>query len=180
VKNRRSRGRIPGLCLLGFFAAFPGAAVPPTAPWQDFSPPGGGFSIRLPGTPTELTASPGGLHQYELKIGDQDDVVSYADLPPEMKGLPPEQILERLRDDFVKSVPGSTLVRSKPFQLGGHPGITWVLEASVPDRPTFRMKMAAVVTRDRLFHYGVIARSDLFDEVAVDRYLETFQLLSTP
>jgi hypothetical protein len=145
--------------------------------WRDFSPPGGGFSIRLPGTPTEQPQTTEGMRQFELKTGDQDYVVSYADLIAEMKGLAPEQVLEKLRDDFVRKVPGGKLIDSARFKIGGNTGLSWVLESAGPGRPTFKMKMSAVVAGDRLFHYGFIARDDLFNEVAVDRYLETFELL---
>jgi len=116
------------------------------------------------------------MHSFELQAGDEDYVVSYADLLPEMKGLVPAQILEKLRDDFVQRTSGAKLVGSKPFRLDGKPGLSWVIEANARGGPTYRIKMAAVVAGDRLYQYGFVGPRDTFDEVAVDRYLETFEL----
>lgn len=163
---------LAGLLVAGLGPADSGSA------WREFSPPDSGFSIRLPGKPKELENGPPGMRQFELKTGEEDYVVSFADVPEEMKGQPPEKVLERLRDDFVQSIPGARLTGSKPFDLGGQPGLAWNVEAfSAKDGSKFKMKMSAVVANNRLYHYGFIGPSDSFKEAAVDRFLETFQLL---
>ena len=177
--SRRIRiaARALGLAL----AAAAAAGLPPddtASPWREFSPPDAGFSIRLPGTPTEPEDAPAGMRQYEVKNGDEDYVVSYADLPEEMRGEEPDKVLERLRDDFVDSIPGAKMTGSTPFKLDGHAGLTWNVEATSAKDDKFRMKMSAVVAGNRLYHYGYIGPARSFREPAVDRFLETFRLLS--
>lgn len=176
---RRGLLSVAGLIVAGVVAVGQGPGDQ-ASPWREFSPPDSGFSIRLPGTPTEPAEGPPGMRQMELKTGNEDYVVSYADLPEEMKNMAPEKVLEQLRDDFIGTIPGAKLTGSKPFMLEGHAGLTWNVEAtSAKEGSKYRMKMSAVLAHDRLYHYGFIAPSDSFKEAAVDRFLQTFQLVSS-
>jgi len=143
--------------------------------WKEFSPAHGRFAIRMPGTPTESVAERG-VHNFQLTDGDRSYVASFVDLPPELRSMTTNQILEQTREGFVRILPGSRLVSSVSAQIGGFPGITCVVEAQAPGRPAFRLKMSAVVAKARLYSFGFIARKEVFVESEVDKYLATFSL----
>ncbi len=144
--------------------------------WPELSPPQAGFSIRMPGTPTERLDPETGVQNFQLLQGDQSYVASVAYLPRELREMTPQQLLDRTRAGFLRLLPNSRLITSEPVKVGGFPGITCVIQSQAPGRAEFKLKMSAVVANGRLFSFGFISRQDAFSEAEVDKYLATFRL----
>ncbi len=147
----------------------------PTA-WRDFSPPGGGFSIRMPGDVSEHTDQQMGGHTFQVRSEDEwSYIVTYADLVPELKALGTEKLLRQMREQLLEGMKAS-LVSSENLKVQGFPAVRWTLESGIPNRPVFRMRMITVVTDKRLFNVGVIIRKDQFRDSEVNRFLTSFRL----
>jgi hypothetical protein len=129
----------------------------------------------MPGTPTEQ--SPGaGVHNFQVTRGDQSWVASFVILTGEMKQKPAQEVLDETRSAFLSLLPSSKLLSSATWSIGGFPGVSCVIESQVAGRPSFRLKMNALVTPDRLFTFGFACRREDFVETQADRYLSTFRL----
>ena len=146
------------------------------AAWRDFSPPGGGFSIRMPGDVSEQTDQQTGGHTFQVRSEDEwSYIVTYADLVPELRALGTEKLLRQMRDQLLEGMKAS-LVNSENLKVQGFPAVRWTLESGIPNRPIFRMRMITVVTDKRLFNAGVIIRKDQFRDSDVNRFLTSFRL----
>jgi hypothetical protein len=142
--------------------------------WQTFAPPGGGFSVLMPGTPT-VDPTDGTATTFQVKTEDRSYVVTYAPLPPEWKALTPDVLLADLRYKFVQAMRGEH-VESRSSTLQGFPALTWTLDSALPGQPVFRMKMTAVVAGEKLFNVGLIVRKESFRDSEADKYLSSFRL----
>jgi hypothetical protein len=145
-----------------------------TPGWRTFAPPGGGFSVLMPGTPTE-DPTDGTATTFQMKTEDRPYVVTYAAIPPEWKGLTPDVLLADLRYKFVQAMRGEH-VESRLSTLQGFPALTWTLDSALAGQPVFRMKMTAVVAGEKLFNVGLTVRKESFRDGEADKYLSSFRL----
>jgi predicted Zn finger-like uncharacterized protein len=125
--------RIPailGVSLVGYAVAL-GVAILPRVfggPWRDFAPPGGGFHVSMPGTPTaqkppeNLSAK---LDLYDLQISNPhlEFAVVFGEVPrDEWKRVSLWQRFEDTKHGMLRTLPEVNLVSQKRVGLDGHPG----------------------------------------------------------
>jgi hypothetical protein len=95
--------------------------------WTVFSPEDGGFSVMLPGKPTqrplrhneEAGLKPAPL--YEITSGDFKYVVSYMDYPFSAEGAQRDKLLDMGAEAGIAGA-GGKVVSNKPISLGEYPG----------------------------------------------------------
>ena len=113
------------------------AATRPDQPkqvdWQRVAPPGGGFSVLMPGTPAErkeTADSPIGsirISTFTLVKGRDEFTVAFTDYPTAILKSNPETILEGVQIGVVEHLRDKVL-DERPTWLDGHPGRKYTLE----------------------------------------------------
>jgi len=171
--TRRPSGVAWLLIVTTAFAAAAPAEDPST--WPELSPPGGGFSIRMPEIPKDQNPAQG-VHVFQFTRDQAMWVTSFIALTGDMKKKPAQEYLDELRAAFLQMLPESKLVSSASWSAGGFPGIKCVIDAHAEGQPEYRLKMTGLVTSDRLISFGYSCRKEAFVESAVDSYLATFRL----
>jgi hypothetical protein len=129
----------------------------------------------MPAIPAEQNLG-GGVHTFEITHGAESWVVTFVVLTGDVKNNAAQEFLDETRAAVLQLLPSSKLVSSVPWNMGGHPGITCVIDSKLPGRPAFLLKMNALVTPDRVFSFSFASRKDLFVETQADAYLSTFRL----
>lgn len=95
--------------------------------WVVFSPEGGGFSVMLPGEPTQgslrrdAAAGPATSLLYEVTSGGLKYVVSYTDYPFSAEGAERDKLLDMGAEAGITGA-GGKVASNKPISLGDHPG----------------------------------------------------------
>jgi len=145
--------------------------------WPEFSPAKAGFSIRLPAAPAEQVDPSTGSTNFQVSDGDKLYVASFANLPREvLQQMSPQQILDKTRAGILRSLPGSSIVKSENLNYGGFPATIFVIESQTPGQPDTKLKTMAIVAGSRLFSAGFMSRKDVFVEADVDKYLATLKI----
>ncbi|MBF2027266.1 MAG: hypothetical protein IGS48_10925 [Oscillatoriales cyanobacterium C42_A2020_001] len=149
--------------------------------WQAFTPAKGGFTVTMPGQPTERTQTlntpAGDMNTYfyssSVNGGKVSYTVSYVDLPEGAAGMPPALLLEAIAsgltgDERVK------VLSEKVISLDSHPGREFKLES--PTKSIVRHR--AYLVKQRV--YQVVAEVPVAEESAfgkdIERFLESFKL----
>jgi hypothetical protein len=94
---------------------------------SEFSPPGGGFTVLMPGTPVESTAkTPDGTSEvriYKIAVpGKGVFNAAYWDYPVAIAEGDVDRVLNLERDRLVATIPGAKINRDSPATVGGQPG----------------------------------------------------------
>ncbi len=153
--------------------------------WQEFSSTEGGFSISMPGQPTErelpVRGSNGSASSREfalvLEEGKIFYSVNYADLPMIAEELNPSQInllLDGARDAAVRNLKNGQLVSDRPIELNGYIGRE--IEVSNPDGFTAKTRIYWVQPRLYMIVAASTAETGLNRES--ERFLDSFRLLA--
>jgi phage FluMu protein Com len=175
-----------GLTALGYIAFFVtllvsgglGGPLIAANAWKTFSPPGGRFSVDMPGTPVPRNMpGPGGLLLHiwmvELKNPNCAFGVEYGDFPAnELNHIPIEQRFVGARQGMLASTPNSELVSERPLTLQEHPGREYVLRI----RGHGQMIAQAYIVGNRF--YMLLAGGDRFGPSSPDvqKFLKSFRL----
>jgi hypothetical protein len=93
----------------------------------------GGFSARLPATPTEQVHPKTGNLNFQVTDNGKTYVVSVSYPAREVWEMPPQQILEKYSSIGLRLVAGSRLVKSEKRDFGGFPAILSVIESPAPE-----------------------------------------------
>jgi hypothetical protein len=152
------------------------------AQWQSFSPSDGGFSVLMPGQPTQrkqtLNTPAGDINTY-FYISTQDSgkvnyTVSYVELPKGVQNMPAPVLLEAMAsglmgDDRMK------VVSEQAIKLGDYPGRAFKIEA--PDKALIMHR--AYLVKQRIYQIAVQVPQAQEKALAgdVDRFFNSFKLL---
>ncbi len=159
----------------------PSVPTAATAQWKSFTPAKGGFTITMPGQPTERTQTldtPAGnistyFYSSSSNGGKVNYTVSYVDLPKGVSEMPANLLLEAIAsgltgDERVK------VLSEKVITLDNHPGREFKIES--PTKSIVRHR--AYLVNQRV--YQVVAEVPAAEESTlgkeVERFLESFKL----
>jgi len=163
---------------IGILVAVPGRGQD-LSTWTELAPQGGGFSIRMPGIPTQETDRETKARQFENRSGDRRHFVSYRELSAAEKNAEkadPAALLEKTRDAFIQAMPNAVLRDSRKAPLGDAPGVIWTFDTQAENTPPIRIRGDMVLAKGRLYTLIYADRKWAFDEEAPGRWFETFRL----
>lgn len=176
------RRRFVGWCVggLGMAAALLfGSMGAGAQTWTEYRPAGGGFRVEMPGTPTVETHDidiDGGRvakqRRASVRLPKTDYTVVYMDYPPDIgHGVPPQNLLERVRDNIARR---GQLQSDAALTIGGAPAREFVVATG--DNLTIVMR--TVWFRNRLFQIMVLGFGPGVDATpAPRRFLDSFALV---
>lgn len=101
--------------------------------WREFSPPGGPFSVKLPGVPTAQESSPSSDTSQSMYTLIEDPgiyMVGYMDIPEGVDttgGAP--NIIQQLAERFVTGM-GGKITSTTPIRAGSQPGAEMLVDLS--------------------------------------------------
>ncbi|MBN9514853.1 MAG: hypothetical protein J0H97_15715 [Alphaproteobacteria bacterium] len=176
------RRRFVGWCVgwLGMAAALLFGSVGAGAQtWTEYRPAGGGFRVEMPGTPTVTTQNidiagdrVARQIQASVRLPKTDYTVVYMDYPPDIgHGVPPEKLLERVRDSTASH---GELRSDAALAVNGAPA----REFAVATGDNVTVVMRVVWFRNRLFRITVFGFGPGVDATpAARRFLDSFALV---
>jgi hypothetical protein len=184
--------------LLLVICAVVSAQEPPPAPaadfvpaqWKEFVSNEGGFKIKMPGVPSEVSQpvdnKPGSAvaHFYQLVTKTAEYVVGYTTVGRDLETFQPSKLtLDSIRDSSLAKENGK-LLSEQDISAAGHPGRAMVMEVS---DGVFRDRYFLVGNRlytVTVFTAKVTTRSDAdtegirkAQESIANTFLESFTLL---
>jgi hypothetical protein len=149
--------------------------------WQDFAPEGKGFSVLMPGTPTEETSSEatvfGMMDTSLFEVQPEGDKLTYTirydNYPPGIRaiGNVPQLVYARQKR-LEYDVQGKEL-SAGDISLGEHPGRQVSLE--LPDGSIGIYRIFLV--EHRMYQVGVQAPEEETSAEEISKFLDSFQLL---
>ncbi|MDQ6892373.1 MAG: hypothetical protein M3167_06800 [Acidobacteriota bacterium] len=148
--------------------------------WTELTPQGGGFSIRMPGIPTQETDRETKARQFENRSGDRRYFVSYRELSADEKKaskVDPAVTLEKARDAFIQPMPNAVLRDSRTAPVGDAPGLVWTYDTQAENVPPIRIRGDMVLAKGRLYTLIYADRKYAFDEEGPAHWFETFRLI---
>ncbi|MEP6774665.1 MAG: hypothetical protein ABJA50_03640 [Chloroflexota bacterium] len=148
------------------------------AGWYNFTSSEGAFSVLMPRTPDESSATDGPSGHTELmygaKIGSIAYVVRYADYPPDViQKAGTENWLDSERDFLVISVPGK-LMSERTISIDGYPGRELRVQADDGKSRIARLYLV----RNRLYKVYAVMPDDRSITPKVEQFLDSFTLLN--
>jgi protein TonB len=154
-----------------------------TPEWTKFQPAGAGFSLSLPGTPTEKAKDgEAGLkiRYYKLKVGETEyQVVWFANVPYGMYQSPLEALFPRGLEEIFKSARHSgkkelVTTRQEDIALGGYKGRESTMESA-----TDRIDARCFLARFDFITLAVLHPKGESSGADARRFLESLSLSST-
>lgn len=148
--------------------------------WKPFSPPEGGFTILMPGTPTseqEILDSPTGpitLNGFRaVRPGEAIYFVSYGDLPDSALNSPGgiNDLLTSFTQQFTTTMDGVT-VTQQSISLNNYPGAEVKLQTN--EGITFRSRIYLV--NNRMYTLGVFTVREQDLQKSIQGFLDSFRL----
>lgn len=186
LRSRALRSLLASLLICGYPTVMLVQAQQPVQlaqlQWQQFSSQEGGFTILMPGIPTQKKTSMGGevlsIEGHMFKVALENDSISYtvfyADFPSEMAQLPSELILSSIAS-ALSSQKDLKVLSEQDISLGSYPGKEFRLEN--PGKAIVRHRVYWVKQRV----YQVAVETPLDKEQAlssdVEKFFNSFQLL---
>lgn len=159
------------LCLMGFSIN----------EWPVYKAPDGSFSIRLNGTPkveTESEQVQGGkltISFYQIEIGTFVNGVIRMDFPMDMSKVPSGPLLEKMSQQFIKSMKG-TVVSKKSVTVLGYPGMDFSL--SIKDKGKYNIvTMRSVVVKENIYMLLYGDETSKFNKDVAGQFFGSFKLL---
>jgi hypothetical protein len=194
VKKRSSTGMILGLVLaggcLGMMCVGGGVAALvyfafnktiPDSDWQTFTPPNGGCTVLMPGTPVAQSLPVPGLtitqYMVERKNINTAFAVAFCDVPPQnVRPSLLRDVANSSRDGILAKMSGGKVISEAEISLGNMPGREYQIQPTT--RGTFigRVYLAKIGGTHRL--YLLIAGGDTIQPgtgYAV-RFFDSFQV----
>jgi hypothetical protein len=137
--------------------------------WVKLSPPGGGFTIMLPGR-TEEEVQPGDdftFHSFGVRTDKGVYIIGYGDYAARIKLDPPRE-LDANRESFLKGL-NARLIASKKVTLDGHDGLEFTGESS-----QFFLKSRVYLIGNRVYQLSVAIETGKDDTDNVNRFFASF------
>jgi hypothetical protein len=143
--------RALGVALLGIAIAFPAAAEP----WKRFAPPGGGFSIEMPGEPRSERGdhfTPVGSvveTKYWLAVEGAELSVETHDIPTLAAAMMSDaMLLDQARDGVIENE-GGTAITSHELEFEGAPARAFTYR--YPGEPLRLERVLTVLVGARIY-----------------------------
>jgi hypothetical protein len=156
----------------------------PDSDWKEFSPPGGGYAVLLPGTPTldnaVLQGANGNKYVLVLPKANLEFAVAHIDRPP--GPLPPVSLAQMAgaeRDALMRQVNGK-LLGERDVMLGRYPGREFQIEAANKGVVIERLYLSqrGPVTR---FYLVMVGGKDVRAGTGhAAKFLDSFAILPAP
>jgi len=148
--------------------------------WSRFSPPEGGFSILMPGTPEESQENVGTEEKplilrgfKSIRENEGVYIVVYNDIPEEemsnQKKL--KAVLDSIPQEFAKAIKGR-LISQKNITLNGYKGKEFKVQGS--QGAIFRGR--AYLTNNRVYLIGVATAKERYLRRTIPGFLNSFQI----
>ena len=170
---------ISGIALLIALAA--ALAGCESSPWKDFQSKEGGFSVSMPGTPTEkrqafhTQAGPVEAHFFTVEAdrGGTVYMVVYGDYPEAlMASGDREMLLDAARDGAVGNIRG-TLLGERAVSLGGHPGRELQVLSS---DGRLALQIRIYLANNRQYQVVAVTPKETRSTADRDRFFDSFRL----
>ena len=173
----KSLPKMPTIGATGKAQGPPGTASGPT----DFSPPGAGFSVVMPGNPQESTTKTADgsseIKTYKVAVpGKGVFTASYWDYPVAIAAGDVDRVLNIERDRLVATIPGAKINRDGAATVGGLPGKEVEFEGPpgrTGDVPTSIARITLV--NSRVFSIAVGGTKALVTAAPAAEFLNSFQ-----
>jgi len=150
--------------------------------WRAFTKKDANFSVMMPGTPKEETATeqtaagPIKLYQASVIGGTKAYFVSYSDLPKSTWKGDPKAMLEGARDGAAKRVQGKVVTDRELKLADKYPG----REFKVVVGDKMELTQRVYLVKHRLYQVNMGCLIKGCTETEVQDYLDSFKLLKTP
>ncbi len=152
------------------------------AAWTEFKSEEGGFSILMPGTPTEETQTQetelGGIdvHMFTYEEDDVAYMIGYNVLPAAiLEASPADPMLDGACDGQVSSVNGTEVSRQE-ITLGAYPGRDLEIRVDNTDGIT-TLHSRIFLVEDKLYQVMVVGRDGQSAAADTTKFLDSFKLL---
>ena len=147
--------------------------------WQVFSPSAGGFSVSMPGEPTERLVQES-LHMFSVEYDGRIYAVGYVDLDSETLNAAlrnnPERFWNGVRQGLLHDGQAD-LVGDRPISLDGYTG----REIEYEDANGLMGKVRIYVVNQRIYQVMAVEASndsEIEDSEEAEAFLESFQVLA--
>jgi hypothetical protein len=168
--------------LMGYAAPQPVHAEPPAqiarSGWQVFSPSAGGFSVSMPGEPTERLVQEF-LHMFSIEHNGRIYAVGYVDLDQETLAVAlqdnPDRFWNGVRRGLLQEGEAD-LIGDRPISLNGYTG----REIEYEDANGLTGKVRVYVVNQRIYQVMSVEAADssnIENSEEAEAFLESFQLL---
>lgn len=150
--------------------------------WQAFTKKAANFTVMMPGTPKEETATeqtaagPIKLYQASVIGGTKAYFVSYSDLPKSTWKGDPKTMLEGARDGAAKRVQGKVVTDRELKLADKYPG----REFKVVVGDKMELTQRVYLVKHRLYQVNMGCLINGCTEAEVQDYLDSFKLLKAP
>lgn len=161
------------------FAAAQDDDSPPE--WKEFTPRGGGFSLKMPGKPVSFPTPDLNIlgkkvknPSWGYKPEDRFELyaVAFHDIPFGVADNDPTTFLKLVQENELTSLDDGELVSSKTIKLGDHPG----REFSMKSKP-FCCRMRVYLVDSRCYKLMALGSSTFVRGKDATRYLDSFELV---
>ena len=152
--------------------------------WKSFASAPGGFSVRLPGTPTEdapKEAAPSAPtnRSYTLSVRDTVYILTYTDFAREtVAKSTPKALLNAARDGGIKNVNGK-LIAETEIKVNGYPGRDVTASVSIDKKPG-SMRFRIVLADARLYMALFVGPGRSATDAQIDEFLKSFKIVAPP
>lgn len=144
--------------------------------WVNFNSTAGRFTVLMPRIPTDKTQTtpsqhgPYTSHMFVEKGDKSIFLIGWVDYDPSFNFHPGRELDEN-RDNFLKGLPGTTLVSSKNVTLDGYQALEFTAQSSTT---VFRSRVYIVGKRPYQLVTGTPVGVD--DSVNVQRFFNSFKV----
>lgn len=146
--------------------------------WSRFSPPEGGFSILMPGTPEETNQNVGTDEEPAILRGFRSVrenegmyLILYQDIPENVNERKVKAVLNAFPEDFAKAVKGQ-LISQKNITLNTYKGKEFKIKGS--RGVIFRGRV--YVANNRMYLIGVATAKERYLRRTIPGFLNSFQI----
>jgi hypothetical protein len=141
--------------------------------WTRFSPPGGGFSILIPQTPSEQVENKDTpvhytSHLFSTREPNLIYLIGYTDYDPKYRFNAESELIAN-RDNFIKGVNGK-LDESVKINFDGQPGIEFTAEAGA-----VFFKSRVYIKGSRVWQVAVAVTTGQRDNESAEKFLNSFK-----
>jgi len=151
--------------------------------WQELTISEGGFSVLMRGQARyarQPVDTPGGKTSAHLYSSDRPDAffaVGYSDYPLAfVLASRPEDLLNGVRDTWIRRIEGKLLVSSPVKLQGQYSGIEFMGEGAVKGESAFLHARVFLVDQ-RLYQVISMARKNQISQGVINRYLNSFRIV---
>jgi hypothetical protein len=150
--------------------------------WKRVAPPGGGFSVLMPGTPVERKQTadtpigPITINGFTLTRGGDEFTVTLTDYPAAILKSRPETILEGVRIG-VEADLQAKLLDERLTSLDGYPGRQYRLEVPESRFPGGGIyKVRAYLVKQRLYQVVALTPNAPVSSMDAEKFFQSFRL----